>query len=57
MSQTLKRSAKTMPIIQATLVEGHDDAVVANFIKEIAHTASRTLDAILHLAKASASFL
>ncbi|MGC2865422.1 tautomerase family protein [Corynebacterium glutamicum] len=36
-----------MPIIQVTLVEGRDDAVVANFIKEIAQTASRTLDAPL----------
>lgn len=36
-----------MPIIQVTLVEGRDDAVVENFIREIAQTTSRTLDAPL----------
>lgn len=36
-----------MPIIQVTLVEGRDDAVVENFIREIARTTSETLDAPL----------
>lgn len=33
-----------MPIIQVTLVEGRDDAVVENFIREVAQTTSRTLN-------------
>lgn len=36
-----------MPIIQVTLVEGRDDVVVENFIREIARTASRELGAPL----------
>lgn len=36
-----------MPIIQVTLVEGRDDATVENFVREVAQTASRTLDAPL----------
>lgn len=36
-----------MPIIQVTLVEGRDETVVENFIREIAQTTSRTLDAPL----------
>ncbi|MGP6174318.1 tautomerase family protein [Corynebacterium sp. A21] len=36
-----------MPIIQVTLVEGREDAVVENFIREVAQTASRALDAPL----------
>lgn len=36
-----------MPIIQVTLVEGRDDAVVENFIREVAQTAARTLEAPL----------
>lgn len=36
-----------MPIIQVTLVEGRDDEVVENFIREVARTAARELDAPL----------
>lgn len=33
-----------MPIIQVTLVEGREEEVVENFIREIARTAAETLD-------------
>ncbi|QGU06045.1 2-hydroxymuconate tautomerase [Corynebacterium occultum] len=36
-----------MPIIQVTLIEGREDAVVENFIREVARTAAETLDAPL----------
>lgn len=36
-----------MPIIQVTLVEGRDDEIVENFIREVARTAARELDAPL----------
>ncbi|MCD9030660.1 tautomerase family protein [Luteimonas sp. Y-2-2-4F] len=36
-----------MPLIHVTLVEGRDDARVEAFIREVARTAARTLDAPL----------
>ncbi|GBQ93212.1 hypothetical protein AA23498_1662 [Acetobacter nitrogenifigens DSM 23921 = NBRC 105050] len=36
-----------MPIIQINLVEGRDDKVVSECVREVARTVSRTLDAPL----------
>jgi 4-oxalocrotonate tautomerase family enzyme len=36
-----------MPIIQITLVEGRDDQIVSECVREVARTVSRTLDAPL----------
>lgn len=36
-----------MPIVQITLVEGRDEAVMSECVREVARTVSRTLDAPL----------
>ena len=45
-----------MPIVQITLVEGRDTAVVKNYIKEVARTVSQTLNAPLGLSPQACEF-